>query len=310
MILQLAPVCTLLPNLDESLSEHVIKKVENNPLFMTLVSTHGQFSDCLCALSNALRGGAPEIITQMAKAFELSCIPFAKLHLLNIVGNDKLGQKIWNDICLVGKVPKISNAFEAALKHLPQLRLFEIVFLEAPDSPPLPMTAPQSLKKTLRRCGLSPDVTALQTNINGNMDMERAQTMHQQFQSQYPMIHAEVQVIAHLLQEGSENVMPYLAVSTKPCFLCHRFAQQFHFATREPDYNQYSTWVLPDVLALSSDKVNKLADAARRLAGNMKAQLLIPIEGSQQGQEGGSASSGGSNDPTGSGQQADSELGS
>ena len=132
--------------------------------------------------------------------------------------------------------------------------------------------------------------------------------MHKQIQDLPPMVPAQVRIIAHLLQEASEKVFPYLAVSTKPCFLCHHFAHQFQLKTGEPDYNQYSTWNLPEVLDISSYNVNKLVDATRRVAGDMRAQLLISIEPSQPEQGDNSATSGGTNAATGPGRQTNSDL--
>lgn len=304
-----APLSTdLIPDLNTTMSQHVFKKFEIIPSLVALVSTYEQFSSCLSALNDALHAPASEIGLQAAKAFELSCSPFAKLRLKNMIGDDEIGQKTWNELCLIDKVPKAFYTFRVALEQLPQLRFVKIVFLEAPDNPPCSVTAPQSLKETMRRCGLSPNVTALRANINKHINMEHTQTIHKQFQNLSPMVHTKVRVIAHLLQEGSGNMFSHLAVNTKPCFLCHHFAQQFHFKTREPEFNQYSTWNLPEVPALNSDKFNKLVDAVHHVVRDMRAQLLIPIEGGREREEGHSASSGSSNAATGPGQQAASEF--
>jgi OTT_1508-like deaminase len=90
------------------------------------------------------------------------------------------------------------------------------------------------------------------------------------------MVHAEVQVIAHLVQKGSDGVAPYLGTSAKPCFLCHQFAKESQFQTQDPDYNQYSIWKTPEIVGLSSSKVEDFVQATCAVAGSLKAEVLTP----------------------------------
>lgn len=98
-------------------------------------------------------------------------------------------------------------------------------------------------------------------------------------------MHAEVQIITYLLQKGSDGVFPNLASSAKPCFLCHDFAQQFQLKTRDPVFSQHSTWTVPEVPDIGSDKVNVLIQATRAIAAKMKTQLLIPITATPSNQK-------------------------
>lgn len=132
---------------------------------------------------------------------------------------------------------------------------------------------------------------ALRTNISQSLSMEQALDLHEKFQRLQPMVHAEVQVITYLLQNGSNVVFPCLGTSAKPCFMCHHFAQQFRFETRDPVFNQHSVWKVPEVPDLSCKDVELLVRATCAVAGDMKSQLLMPIEAGVPNQGGGSGSS-------------------
>jgi hypothetical protein len=206
----ITPLCRdLLPRISEAMQVHVEKKTTTHPMLMSLMSLYEPFSTALSKLVDYLKGGASTFPLQLRTALELSCIPFSKLHMRNIIGDNHITRELWNDICLLGKTLRILCIFLAALEHLPQLRSFSVICLDTPGIPANSTIEPQSLKKTLRKCGLSPDVTTLHTLVNKYLSMECCQTLHAKLQRQEPMVHAEVQVIVHLPKKDSDGVFPY-----------------------------------------------------------------------------------------------------
>jgi OTT_1508-like deaminase len=266
-----------LPELREQLREHVKNKYGDNPVLATLMSTDQVFCRALWSLVDALDDSIEWLGRQSQSAFVLSSVPDGKDHLGKLIGDDHITGEIWKCLYAVAKFAKIWNTFGISLQNLPQLRFLSIVYLSTPESQLLSILDPQSMKKTLRRCGLPPDATGVQAFIGRAFSVEDAQTLHKKFQSLQPMVHAEVQVIAHLLP-GSDNVFQYLGTSAKPCFLCHHLAQHFNFETQPPDFNQHSSWKVPELANISVDKLNFLIRALCNTAKIMKAKLLIPVD--------------------------------
>ena len=63
-------------------------------------------------------------------------------------------------------------------------------------------------------------------------------------------VHAEIQVMIHLLGEGSPvGMVTYLGASKKTCFLCgHVIRQMCQFQTRGNHGKMYSQWTLPSAV--------------------------------------------------------------
>ncbi|ERF74957.1 hypothetical protein EPUS_05165 [Endocarpon pusillum Z07020] len=267
----------LIPKTREALRVHVVERTAARPILMTLLSPHKELTNALRSLVDTFQYDASYAASQLLAAFDLAYVPFAKLHLRNIIGDNHITNDLWSNICLLKRLPKAWGIILEALEKLPQLRVLDIVCLQSPNVTSTPHSEPQSLKRTLRRCGLSPVSTALRTNIIRHLSMEQVLALHEKFQRLKPMMHAEVQIITYLLQKGSDGVFANLASSARPCFLCHDFAQQFQLKTRDPVFSQHSAWMVPEVLDIGSDKVNVLIQATRAIAAKLKSQLLIPI---------------------------------
>jgi hypothetical protein len=166
-----------LPKVKSAFFEHVVEKNQVVSELRASASAHPQFSKALLALIEGLKDDSLALRSHLTLALGLTSIPFAKLHLRNLIRDNQATQGVWNGIFLLSKLPQVWNTFRIALQNLPQLRFLSVICLDPPQIPKIPVCEAQSLKKTLRRCGLSPDVAAIRTNINQYLTMEGAHVL-------------------------------------------------------------------------------------------------------------------------------------
>ena len=178
----------LLPRVNGAMQSHFVARITANPRLITMLSVDENRRTRFLSLVDILKVSD---LVQILAAFELCCIQFAKLHLRNIIRDNHIAIKLWSDICLLGRLPKIVVAFDIALEYLPFLRSVNIVCIGTPNVPLIWSSQSQSLKKNLRRCGLSPDVTTVHNNINPNSTIDRCQALHDDFQRLDPVVHAD-----------------------------------------------------------------------------------------------------------------------
>lgn len=169
----------LIPKIHEALRVHVVERTAACPILMTLLSPYKEFTDALWSLVDLFQYDVSYAASQLLAALDLACVPFAKLHLRNIIGDNHITNDLWNKICLLKKGPKAWNIILEALEKLPQLRVLDIVCLQPPNLTTTSPSEPQSLKRTLRRCGLSQDLTALRTNITRHLNMKQVLALHE-----------------------------------------------------------------------------------------------------------------------------------
>lgn len=186
--------------------DYIPDKFAAHPVLMTLDEKYDEFYTPPRNLLRALEDGPQAIVSQIYLALELFLAPMAKFQLRNVIGDDRVTLEVWHNIRMLSKVPKLWPIFIVATRNLPQMRFLDVVLLDPPDYLSTSVGRPQSLKETLRHCGLSPDEKAVRTYISSWISMERTLALHEEFQRLNPMVPAEVNVITNILQKGWTGV--------------------------------------------------------------------------------------------------------
>lgn len=92
------------------MGELVIEKTATCPALMIRLSVYQQFWTALWSLAKSFKEDVQAPIYHLNAASELSCTPSAKLHPGNLIGDIQIARKVWNDIYLLAKLPRILSA--------------------------------------------------------------------------------------------------------------------------------------------------------------------------------------------------------
>jgi hypothetical protein len=79
------------------------------------------------------------------------------------------------------------------------------------------------------------------------------------------------------LENLLEKALPHLGSSKYACFICYDSCEKLGFKTRGCDFDQITTWKMPNILDVDREQTDVLRYAVRQMNESMKAQLLIPL---------------------------------
>lgn len=190
-----------------------------------------------------------------------------------------VGDRLWHAICLMGRLKQAHSTFLEAAKAFPSFSNVTILAV----SPPSPLQIPENmmtLSETLSLQGKVLSQSVLQQYLHPRLAVNDAQRRYSRLQEQEPHVHAEVQLLLHLLRQGTatSEIYSYLGCSKRCCFLCSKFLLCYgNFNSRGCHGRLYSRWALPSLAGYSVEGRKLVFNSFKKLQTILNEILISPL---------------------------------
>ena len=214
--------------------------------------------------------------TLLAQAHELRQRLWSHKAIIKRLRNYPLFAKFWCALCFLGRPREAYLTFTKIIRELPDAQHFKIILVprhwaKASSSSMVAFNFQEALK-------LLPDqgkAYHARTKLRKRWSMARLEKEFDHIRKDPRYLHAEIQMVLHLLDEGKvEEAFPYIGGSKYCCYLCWIFLRnQGVFRTRGCHDHLHHKWLVPGFEMIPA----QMGDAVSRILEAFKHQLTSDI---------------------------------
>lgn len=227
-----------------------------------------------CINTKASATLAERASTFVNQAYAVRHIQTVQLYLNICLGRSSMSKakKIWLNICFLGRLKSAVRTFEECARRLPNFSNIKFHFVTPPQTERTPPLRRLSLVQAMDHVDLTHNLDTIRTYLNSKKGLSQIAKDFDDLQARTMRVHAEVQIITHLLSAGYDlqDVFPYIGCSKLSCFLCGRFIESLgYFETRGCHEKIYISWTVAEC-NLNERAATRLIKALRKVHDVMK----------------------------------------
>jgi hypothetical protein len=186
------------------------------------------------------------------------------------VGRPAWARKAITLLCLAGKVSSACRTFAEITTKLWRGYTFKINTLRMPSPARVPVERLNVLS-ALERAGV-PDGHLVIQDIKNR---PRIEAKFAKTQTQYPHVHAKIQLLFHLARNNIMGAFTYVGASKLPCVLCATMLEiEGTMTCRMSHEHLYSRWMVPDIKTLPRDVRSRFWTVIAKLRETLRTTLL------------------------------------
>jgi hypothetical protein len=194
----------------------------------------------------------------------------------NVAGGPAWARKAITLLCLAGKVSSACHTFAKVTTKLWRGYTFKLNTLRVPSPARVPKER-FNILSALERAGV-PDGHLVIQDIKNRPGTE---AKFAKAQTQYPHVHAEIQLLFHLATNNIMGAFPYIGASKLPCVLCATMLEIEGMLTCRISHDHlYPRWMVPNMKTLPRDVRNRFWTVVAKLRETLRTTLLfVPEKG-------------------------------
>ncbi|KAJ4485196.1 hypothetical protein J3R30DRAFT_3813504 [Lentinula aciculospora] len=207
-------------------------------------------------------------------ALQIRDIPSAQKMIQDYLKN---GKCLWKSIIFLARFRRAYLTFCEIAQTIPRfcsLEFFPIPKIITPCKPP-----PLKLADTFHLLRQPLNTTTVHRFV-ARISIQDAQQRFDQRQKQSLHVHAELQIVQHLLQSHIhiEDIFQYMGCSKRNCFMCKTFLHIFcHVGTRGCHGKLYNQWSIPEISGIDDQMMQELEKTVKQILEILLQELSKPI---------------------------------
>lgn len=191
-------------------------------------------------------------------------------HLERSLGEKSRYENIKREIQALAKLRMIYTTFVKVIFRLRKFRSLSLVFVQKPARiPPRIHEFSEAILEAIQTAGnLGDSVTG---QLEPNLSVEHVQKKYADSRKR-GYVHAEVQILLHLLKNSDLRPILYMGCSILNCFMCFALLKYLNFKSAGCHYKIYGRWALPRISDGSRPR-DDFRSGLRDLHGKMNSKL-------------------------------------
>ncbi|KAJ3914720.1 hypothetical protein F5877DRAFT_70471 [Lentinula edodes] len=210
-------------------------------------------------------------------ALQLRHIPSAQKWIQDYLED---GTQLWKLIGFFARLRRAHWTFLVIARTLPAFHSLEIILIPKGGKAEPRTQDLLSLATTLDFIHRPLSSITVHRFISPSYSIPRAQRMFDQRQTECLRVHAEVQLIQHLLQAHIpiDEIVQYMGCSKRSCFMCKNFLVILSgLRTRGCHGKLYNQWSIPEIQGIEEDTKETLERAVRRIQDILIQEIKKPL---------------------------------
>jgi hypothetical protein len=190
-------------------------------------------------------------------------------------------KKLWDNICFAARLRVALENFKKISTELPSFRRVNIKLVSRDLELQNPVQGSLTLKEVFKLLGLALNDSTIKAVVNQKWAVSKAEKEFATRQKLNLNVHAEVQMILFLSQDGNsfEDMFAYFGCSKYTCFMCSHFLKAYGgISTRGCHGRLFKPWTVPDALALGPGQAERIARAVTQLQKDLKKELKSVVK--------------------------------